>query len=388
MGTGYVSHYQENDPVRWWEFPRKQEYEAVDIKQHDILEFIEDYEMRASNGRECPKGTIVVATGPALAGPGNFVAYRKLNGIIGSCYTRRVKVQQGTWQKVTDVATQVVQGSTLVRPIMELHGGGVQGVAETFAKHAVYVAQPTRYTASIGLRANDMAGAYTWGPAVFERWVPGVDVAAAAAAQPFLLGTRVRLTANYASLPQGTEGIVELGDGHGQNTVQFPGYGTYHPYTNVLEAVEPPALNDGNDRSRAMNFATALGFVKRFHDLGVLVAVRQRSWDKASLYAAIDEKDSQGRNVNKLYTAPAVEARLRELSTSQVPTDVIATTSGLCFKFLVPGTLNTYIPAPDGASMWRLDEVQAAKSITWFGGKKYRLCKEVITRTIEPFVQA
>jgi hypothetical protein len=146
-----------------------------------------------------------------------------------------------------------------------------------------------------------------------------------------------------------------------------------------------PDVPVAEDRAQAMTFATALELAPQFHQHGVQVRVRQRSWDTDSRYAAIDVVE--GITVKaKLYTAMKAREYLAQLEAAQTPIDVVAVTSGYNFRFLVPNG-NAYIPAPDGATYWTLREIQAVKGITRYNGQKYRLCTEV-TRTVKPIVEA
>lgn len=146
----------------------------------------------------------------------------------------------------------------------------------------------------------------------------------------------------------------------------------------------------GTRESRAMTFATAAAHVVRLNDLtgnkGVY-RLRQRSWDKKGLYAAIDETGLNSANVlNKLYTAAECEAEVKSLEDAQPTIDVVGTTdASLLYTFKVG---ETYLLAPDADRRWRRDEIDACGGIVRQDGRKYRLCREEVVRTVKPIVAA
>jgi hypothetical protein len=141
--------------------------------------------------------------------------------------------------------------------------------------------------------------------------------------------------------------------------------------------------------SRAMTFATAAQYVTKLNDLTGnrgLYRLRQRSWDKKGLYAAIDETGLNSASVlNKLYTAAECEAEVKHLEDAQPAFDVVGESQLGIYTFKVG---ETYLLAPDNTRRWTDAEIRACGGIVRQGGHKYRLCREEVVRTVKPIVAA
>lgn len=229
---------------------------------------------------------------------------------------------EGEWHPLTSYPGVPVEGESFVRPVRNLESEGMPRV--TYLKHSVYPYKKSKYrddSTHIALGSNPSDGKVSWHPVNFEI-------------------------------------LVEKG----------------------VPAVA--ATTQSGDPARAMAFATAIDFGQRLNratgNQG-LYRVRQRTWDKAGLYAAVERRSEGGVLLEKFYLATECEAELARIEASKTPIDVFFTKDGFSTGFFaIPGGTVT---APDGHRLWTHGEIRANKgAIVVRNGQKYRLCAKVRTQ--------
>ena len=267
------------------------------------------------------KGALAVVTNNVRDND-RYVAVRTPGGVVHHPeYTCLEKVE-GAWHPLADYPGKLVEGEALVRPVRNLESGGPSPT--TYLKHSVYPFR--RYQGqfgapSVALKANDPG--HSWMDSNFEVFVE--------------------------------------------------------------KGVQPVATTTSGDPSRAMAFAQAVEYAQKLNkatdNLG-LYRVRQRSWDKQGLYAAVDCYDglSRDRVARSLYRATECEEELRRIEESRAPVDIFVEKPGTYFRFPLPGGGYLVPPDNDRHFLWTRDEIQRTGGFVNQGGKRYRLCRKVTTR--------
>lgn len=260
-------------------------------------------------GASAKKGMLAVVVSGVYV---NTIGVRLLDGTPISCFPKQVEQVPGEWRSLSMRATSELEvGKDLVRPKLDLLGG--QGASrERFLQGSVHVVKRVDQGFDVYLKDQDPNGTYAFYYTNFEVFVP---------------------TARSASVPD-------------------------------------------NDPKKAMTFATAAQYVVRLNELSGeagIYRLRQRSWDKKGLYAAIDS-GLVGPPARKLYTEQECKDEVARLEALQTPIDVpdegsygrhiFYTPKGEC---LLPGGYFTDA------------DIKTLGGIVTFKGKRYRLCKRVTT---------
>lgn len=137
------------------------------------------------------------------------------------------------------------------------------------------------------------------------------------------------------------------------------------------------------DTSKAMPFAVAVEkaqVLNRESGNKGFYRVRQRSWDKIGLYAAVDVYGPGDVNPRRrLYTLQDVGAEMTCLVAQRTPIDVVGEKSSMYTYLSFKTPQGQLLYAPDGSKWWNERQVRNCGGIVSLGTQRYRLCTRVTT---------
>lgn len=144
-----------------------------------------------------------------------------------------------------------------------------------------------------------------------------------------------------------------------------------------------PTERDTSNDTATFGIDGARAAIKRLVDAGVPakdITLRSRSWDEQGIYFALEIK---GRPT-PLYHQQAVTNYIANLTPIDVAFHLESQRAGApIYQFRVPGTTYTLQSPFDGSYWFSQSDITRCKGIVEYGGKKYRLGKQVF----EPFVK-
>lgn len=144
-----------------------------------------------------------------------------------------------------------------------------------------------------------------------------------------------------------------------------------------------PTERDTSNDTATLGVDGARAAIKRLTEAGVpakSITMRSRSWDEQGLYFALEVKG----HPTALYHQQAVTEYIAKLTPIDVAFHLESQRAGApVYQFRIPGTTYTLQSPYDGSYWFSQSDITRCKGIVEYGGKRYRLGKQVFEAFIK-----